>query len=92
MSPTAYHFALFLTHSLLEACAFPCLVGADLGGCDPTDNLCLCNNQVFIQTTTACIEGACTGDDLAAAEATAEALCASVVNHVSILVYGFTKP
>ena len=60
-------------------CAISCLQNADLGSCSATDNVCLCNNQPFIDSTTACIENACSGDDLANAEAFAVAICESVV-------------
>lgn len=66
-------------HLASSACSIPCLVNADLGNCSATDNVCLCKSQAFVNSTTACIENACTGADLANAEADAEAICASVV-------------
>ncbi|KDR69077.1 hypothetical protein GALMADRAFT_77836, partial [Galerina marginata CBS 339.88] len=66
------------------ACAFPCIVGADLDGCAPTDNVCLCTSEPFVNSTTSCIESKCTGDDLIAAEQFAEALCAAVVSSFTV--------
>ncbi|KAJ3975649.1 hypothetical protein EV361DRAFT_945974 [Lentinula raphanica] len=37
---------------------------------------CLCSNPQFISTTTTCIEGACSGNDLQTAISAAESLCA----------------
>ncbi|KDQ56542.1 hypothetical protein JAAARDRAFT_36030 [Jaapia argillacea MUCL 33604] len=62
----------------IPACATPCLANANLGGCAATDNACLCKNQAFISSTTACIQANCTGSDLTNAEAAAQALCAAV--------------
>jgi hypothetical protein len=75
-----YTAALLCAHMiLLVDCAIPCLQNADLGSCDPQDNVCLCNNQSFINSTTTCIENSCSADDLASAEAEADAICESVV-------------
>lgn len=59
-------------------CSLPCLASADFGSCDPQDNNCLCHSQDFINSTTACISKACTGDDLKNAEAAAQSACAAV--------------
>ncbi|KAF9233042.1 hypothetical protein BU15DRAFT_54385, partial [Melanogaster broomeanus] len=61
-------------------CAAPCLANADYGGCSPTDDSCLCTNEVFLNSTTTCIEAACSGSDLAEAEAFSQALCLAVVS------------
>ncbi|KAF7985977.1 hypothetical protein HWV62_41276 [Athelia sp. TMB] len=58
-------------------CAIPCLEDADLGDCAATDNACLCADQAFVASTTACIAGACSGADLASADALAQELCAA---------------
>ncbi|KAI0827342.1 hypothetical protein BC628DRAFT_1409719 [Trametes gibbosa] len=65
-------------------CSLPCLASADFGSCDPQDNNCLCHSQDFINSTTACISKACTGDDLKNAEAAAQSACAAVVRRSSI--------
>ncbi|EDR04189.1 uncharacterized protein LACBIDRAFT_304862 [Laccaria bicolor S238N-H82] len=62
----------------IPACAGTCIASADLGGCSATDNACLCKSTAFVDSTAACIETACTGSDLQAAIAAAEALCAAV--------------
>ncbi|KAI0062583.1 hypothetical protein BV25DRAFT_1825595 [Artomyces pyxidatus] len=60
-------------------CAIPCLTNADFGSCAQTDITCLCNSSAFITSTTVCIQGACTGTDLANAEAAARSECEAVV-------------
>ncbi|KZP30860.1 hypothetical protein FIBSPDRAFT_777106, partial [Athelia psychrophila] len=61
------------------ACAIPCIEDADLGTCASAsdEDECLCNDSAFIASTTSCIEGACTGADLASAVALAQAACAA---------------
>ncbi|KAI0057997.1 hypothetical protein BV25DRAFT_1919699 [Artomyces pyxidatus] len=59
-------------------CAIPCLENADLGSCAFTDLTCLCNSPSFIDSTTVCIYGACSGADLAQANAAAQEACATV--------------
>ncbi|KAG6840157.1 hypothetical protein C0991_008504, partial [Blastosporella zonata] len=64
----------------IPSCADNCLFGSNvnLGGCSSTDNVCLCNSQVFVSTSTTCIESACSGKDLQTAISVAQQLCASV--------------
>ncbi|KAE9392109.1 hypothetical protein BT96DRAFT_924900 [Gymnopus androsaceus JB14] len=66
--------------SNLPTCAIPCLTATTtttFGNCSSTDEACLCNNSQFISTTTSCVEGACTGNDLQTALQAAQGLCAS---------------
>ncbi|KIM82725.1 hypothetical protein PILCRDRAFT_820022 [Piloderma croceum F 1598] len=70
--------ASFVPRQSFPNCAIPCLQNADLGSCSAQDNVCLCNNQAFINSTTTCIENSCSPDDLASAEAEADAICESV--------------
>jgi hypothetical protein len=63
----------------ISACELPCVTNPNLGGCKAGDNTCLCNNDVFVQSTFQCIQAACTGQDLHDAIAGAAALCAAVV-------------
>ncbi|KAJ7857035.1 hypothetical protein B0H13DRAFT_2077788 [Mycena leptocephala] len=65
------------------ACELPCVTNPNLGGCKAGDNTCLCNNDVFVQSTFQCIQAACTGQDLHDAIAGAAALCAAV--HVTLV-------
>ncbi|KAJ3720401.1 hypothetical protein C8R42DRAFT_670538 [Lentinula raphanica] len=63
----------------LPTCALPCLTSTSstsFGNCSSTDEACLCSNPQFISTTTTCIEGACSGNDLQTAISAAESLCA----------------
>ncbi|KAF9458284.1 hypothetical protein BDZ94DRAFT_1271103 [Collybia nuda] len=62
----------------IPTCAATCLASAETGDCAATDNACLCKNDAFIASTTKCITDACKGDDLTAAIAGAQAICASV--------------
>ncbi|KIK93680.1 hypothetical protein PAXRUDRAFT_144531 [Paxillus rubicundulus Ve08.2h10] len=62
----------------LPNCAAPCLTNANFDGCSPDDDSCLCHDQVFIDSTTSCIQSSCTGSDLAEAEAFAQSLCLAV--------------
>jgi len=70
--------ASFVPRQFFPDCAIPCLQNADLGSCGAQDNVCLCNNQAFINSTTTCIENSCSADDVASAEAEADAICESV--------------
>ena len=72
-----YHLLTNILHS--SGCATSCITNANLDGCSATDDVCLCNDQTFVNSVTNCIVNACTGADLANAVATAEALCAAVV-------------
>ncbi|KAL1948415.1 hypothetical protein VTO73DRAFT_12490 [Trametes versicolor] len=60
------------------ACSLPCLQAADFGTCDPLDDACLCKSSDFINSTTTCIAGACSGNDLLQAEAAAQSACEAV--------------
>ncbi|KAG9097064.1 hypothetical protein FRC07_010841 [Ceratobasidium sp. 392] len=61
----------------MPACAMQCIMTADTGSCDATDNTCLCKSDPFIQATYKCISSTCQGDDLASANDAARALCAA---------------
>ena len=63
----------------LPDCAATCLATANLEGCQPNDNKCLCSSSAFVSSTTACIQSACSGSDLTNAEAAAREICDSVV-------------
>ncbi|KAJ7162593.1 hypothetical protein C8R43DRAFT_990857 [Mycena crocata] len=57
-------------------CANDCLNNpANLGGCQQTDETCLCKSLPFVQTTFSCITKACQGADQQAAISGAESLC-----------------
>ncbi|KII91555.1 hypothetical protein PLICRDRAFT_84951, partial [Plicaturopsis crispa FD-325 SS-3] len=72
--------AAIVSRQSLPNCAAPCLSGSSVnyGGCSPQDNKCLCNSQTFVQSSTACIQSSCTGDDLTNAEELAQSLCAAI--------------
>ncbi|KAK7061390.1 hypothetical protein R3P38DRAFT_2829216 [Favolaschia claudopus] len=59
------------------SCANDCLNNpANLEGCQPTDETCLCKSLPFVQTTFACILAACNSTaDQQSAIAGAESLC-----------------
>ncbi|KAJ7122805.1 hypothetical protein C8R44DRAFT_155046 [Mycena epipterygia] len=58
------------------SCANTCISApTNLGGCQPTDEGCLCKSLPFIQTTLACIMNACQGADQQSAISGAEGLC-----------------
>ncbi|THU97529.1 hypothetical protein K435DRAFT_63627 [Dendrothele bispora CBS 962.96] len=59
-------------------CAAQCIASADYGNCQPTDNVCLCNNNAFVSSTASCIASSCQGDELQEANAASQALCAAV--------------
>jgi len=85
MSPNAF-FIITYTQIVLVACAVPCLENADLGSCSAQYNVCLCSNRAFVNSTTICIEGACTGADLTNAELLARDICQSVARFCPILL------
>ncbi|EIM87111.1 uncharacterized protein STEHIDRAFT_120844 [Stereum hirsutum FP-91666 SS1] len=60
------------------SCALPCLASADFAGCDSSDLTCLCNSSTFVDSTTECIAGACSGDDLTQADNAAVSECEAV--------------
>ncbi|OJT05930.1 hypothetical protein TRAPUB_3220 [Trametes pubescens] len=60
------------------ACAISCIQNADFGTCDPVDDACLCKSDAFVQGTTTCIAGACSGSDLQQAESAAQSACEAV--------------
>ncbi|KAF5350713.1 hypothetical protein D9756_008564 [Leucocoprinus leucothites] len=62
----------------LPQCAFECITKADLGGCQATDNNCLCRSDTFLNSSTNCIGQTCKGQDLEDATAAARQLCAIV--------------
>ncbi|KAG8769154.1 hypothetical protein FRC12_005132 [Ceratobasidium sp. 428] len=67
----------FRRQAAMPACAMQCIMNADLGNCDQTDNTCLCKSQAFVDSTYSCIATACQGDDLNTATAASRALCAA---------------
>ncbi|KAH7910722.1 hypothetical protein BJ138DRAFT_1152258 [Hygrophoropsis aurantiaca] len=70
--------AATFTPRQLPNCAAACLAEANYGGCNSDDDTCLCNSQVFIQSSTQCIQQTCTGSDLTTAESDAQQLCLAV--------------
>ncbi|KAH9903356.1 hypothetical protein C8Q73DRAFT_49714 [Cubamyces lactineus] len=59
-------------------CASPCLLNADFGSCDPSDDNCLCHSQGFVSSVTNCVVTSCSGADLTQAETAAQQACAAV--------------
>ena len=55
-----------------------CISDADLGGCAATDNVCLCESQVFIDSIEACLDETCSAQDLEDAREFIESVCDSV--------------
>ncbi|KZP09227.1 hypothetical protein FIBSPDRAFT_1047496 [Athelia psychrophila] len=68
----------FYARQSLPSCAVPCIENANYGTCGQQDNVCMCNDDNFIDTTTACIESTCSGSDLINAEQYSQAICRSV--------------
>ncbi|KAK7040743.1 hypothetical protein VNI00_009649 [Paramarasmius palmivorus] len=75
----------------LPTCAFTCVASADTGSCG-MDNKCLCSSQAFVESTTKCIMSSCTGDDLQAAVAGAQQLCADAGVTLSVPSASSTAP
>ncbi|KAG9086065.1 hypothetical protein FRC06_003289 [Ceratobasidium sp. 370] len=61
----------------LPNCAMACIVKANTGTCDATDNTCLCKSDAFVQSTYQCIASTCSASDLQTAIDGARALCAA---------------
>ncbi|KAF8801214.1 hypothetical protein BYT27DRAFT_7226963 [Phlegmacium glaucopus] len=70
--------ASLVARQSLPDCAASCLLNANLNGCIVSDTHCLCTNQVFVSSTTQCIETSCSGSDLQNALSYSQALCAAV--------------
>ncbi|KAF5373788.1 hypothetical protein D9758_000683 [Tetrapyrgos nigripes] len=60
---------------IIPQCAIDCRASLDLGGCDPEDSQCLCNNQEFVVAVEACINDTCDIADTEAALEIIETLC-----------------
>ncbi|KAG8895546.1 hypothetical protein FRB99_000487 [Tulasnella sp. 403] len=59
----------------LPECALSCLAQVDTGGCDITDQLCLCKSQAFFTSSTTCVRKTCSpADDQKTAQVSA-AIC-----------------
>ncbi|KAG8739856.1 hypothetical protein FRC10_005051 [Ceratobasidium sp. 414] len=77
----------------LPACAMQCMASADTGGCDPTDNTCMCNSAAFVTSTYQCVQQTCTDpSDLQAAIDGARALCAAAGVNLTETVPAATDP
>ena len=64
----------------LLACFQPCLQNFDSGGCAKADYHCLCNNEVFINTTAQCLYNDCSNPaDIAQAIKTSQDACLAAV-------------
>ncbi|THH06262.1 hypothetical protein EW145_g4218 [Phellinidium pouzarii] len=70
--------AAFVSRASVPQCAIACIQTANLDGCSSSDDVCLCSNAAFVNSTTSCIESTCSGSDLAAAEAFAQENCGAV--------------
>ncbi|KAG6829257.1 hypothetical protein H0H92_005137 [Tricholoma furcatifolium] len=72
--------ASIIARQSIPACADNCLFGSnvDYDGCSETDDVCLCKSQVFVSTSTSCIEAACSGSDLQTALQVSQEICAAV--------------
>jgi len=72
--------ALLGSRQSYASCALTCLTASpsSVTGCSPTDTACLCKNQTFVQTTTACFESSCSGSDLEQSLEAAQAMCRAV--------------
>ncbi|EPS96363.1 hypothetical protein FOMPIDRAFT_1032411 [Fomitopsis schrenkii] len=78
LSALATAQASYLLKRQFPSCASSCLVNADFGNCNSTDDTCLCNSSTFVNSVTSCIESSCSGNDLETAEADAQQLCLAV--------------
>ncbi|KAG8706267.1 hypothetical protein FRC08_001173 [Ceratobasidium sp. 394] len=77
----------------LPACAMQCMATAQTGGCDPTDNTCMCKNADFVNSTYECVQSTCTDpDELKAAIEGARALCAAAGVSLTETVPAATDP
>ncbi|KAJ7582079.1 hypothetical protein C8J56DRAFT_1056213 [Mycena floridula] len=62
----------------LPDCAVTCIAETNFGDCAPTDNVCLCNNEVFISGISYCIKATCSAADQVVAFQGVDELCESV--------------
>lgn len=60
-------------------CSIPCLTNADTGSCTPTENPCLCANDLYLRSTTDCIQSSCSAADLQTAAVVARQICSAAV-------------
>ncbi|KAH7337450.1 hypothetical protein B0J17DRAFT_663026 [Rhizoctonia solani] len=67
--------ATTLNRRQYPSCAMSCIQNANIGTCSPTDNTCMCKSQAFIESTAACVNKSCSGDDLDKANEISRALC-----------------
>ncbi|KAF8645444.1 hypothetical protein AX16_007820 [Volvariella volvacea WC 439] len=68
------------------ACALACATALEYGKCAPEDTSCLCNNQAFAKSYSACVQGACAGNQLTLGVAYFESACNEAGVDVAISV------
>ncbi|KAK7467270.1 hypothetical protein VKT23_004327 [Stygiomarasmius scandens] len=62
----------------IPQCALDCRASTDLGGCDPEDSQCLCNDEDFVTKVKECINETCSADDVETAMEIIAAQCSDV--------------
>ncbi|KAG8749681.1 hypothetical protein FRC12_013289 [Ceratobasidium sp. 428] len=65
----------FRRQAAMPACAMQCIMAADTGSCDQTDNTCLCKSDPFVQQMYKCMSSGCPPEDLDSAVTASRALC-----------------
>ncbi|KAG8709754.1 hypothetical protein FRC09_000490 [Ceratobasidium sp. 395] len=65
----------FRRQAAMPACAMQCIMSADTGSCDQTDNTCLCKSDPFVQSMYKCMSSTCEPADLDSAVTASRALC-----------------
>ncbi|TFY57793.1 hypothetical protein EVJ58_g6814 [Rhodofomes roseus] len=78
LSALATAQASYILRRQFPNCAESCLANANFGSCSSSDDTCLCNSSVFVNSVTSCIQSSCTGSDLTTAESDAQQLCLAV--------------
>ncbi|SMQ53769.1 unnamed protein product [Zymoseptoria tritici ST99CH_3D7] len=83
----------------IPQCALNCIVGYDLGGCDPEDVTCICSNIALIDRYSCCLSQQCLSqDDINAIRDVGDLLCScfgvfdAVPNNASCLAVDPPRP
>ncbi|KAG8934826.1 hypothetical protein FRC02_009146 [Tulasnella sp. 418] len=74
------------------ACAQQCLEVANLGTCDPSDNVCLCNSDAFISGIQSCFKQKCQEPDRTLSLEYIEGICSAPQIPISITTITTSRP
>ena len=65
------------------SCAIPCIEGTKTSCTNPNDTKCHCQDSNYIEGVNRCINGICSGDDIASAESFVQLVCSGAGVHIS---------